>query len=154
MEVKPSGAPGDVEGVAHPCDGLRLHAGKQRAVDVEIHRDAAIFALGGALDGAAEGVGRQLHAVADAQNRDALLVDGRVDMRRIRVEHGSGAAGEDDAHRLLFKDFGKRRQVGNNLAENLGFAHTAGDQLGILRAEVHQNNSLHILHRMRNLLWL
>ena len=145
---------GDVESVAHPRDGLRLHAGKQRAVDVEIHRDAAVFALGGALDGAAEGVGRQLHAVADAQNRDALLVDGRVDMRRIRVEHGSGAAGEDDAHRLLFKDFGKRRQVGNNLAENLGFAHTAGDQLGILRAEVHQNNSLHILHRMRNLLWL
>ena len=145
---------GDVEGVAHPRDGLRLHAGKQRAAHVEIDRNAAIFALGGALDGAAEGVGRQLHAVADAQNRDALLVDGRVDMRRIRVEHGSGAAGEDDAHRLLFKDFGKRRQVGNNLAENLGFAHTAGDQLGILRAEVHQNNSLHILHRMRNLLWL
>ena len=33
-------------------------------------------------------------------------------------------------------------------------AHAARDQLGILRAEVHQDNSLHILHRMRYLLWL
>ena len=75
-------------------------------------------------------------------------------MRRVRVKHGSGAAGEDDAHRLLVKNFGKRRQIGDDLAEDVGLAHAARDQLGILRAEVHQDNSLHILHRMRYLLWL
>ena len=140
--------------MAHPSDGLRLHAGKERAGHIEIDRNATVFALGGTFNRSAEGVCRQLHAVADAQNGNALLIDGGVDMRRVCIEYGSRTAGQDDAYRLFVKNFGKRRQKGNDFAENLGFTHAACNQLGILRAEVHQNNSLHILHRMRYLLWL
>ena len=138
-----------VVGVAHPDDGLRLHAHEERAGRVKIDRNAAIFSLRRALDHAAERMGGQLHAVADAQHRHAERVDRRVDARGVRIEHGGRAAGENHADRLLRGDIGKRGGVGDDLAEDLRLAHAARDELGILRAEVHDDDALHVMHRLQ-----
>ena len=127
---------GDVIGVAHPHDGFPLHAGAERTARVKGDRHAAILALGCLFDCAAQRVCRQLHAIADAQNRNAQRIKRRVDMRRVGVEHRGRAAGKDDANGRLCADFLHRNGAGNNLTEDPGFSHASRDQLGILRAEV------------------
>ena len=46
---------------------------------------------------------------------------------------------------LLDKNFGKRRQIGDDLAEDVGLAHAARDQLVILATKVQHNDSF-LLH--------
>ena len=133
-------------GVAHPRDGLGLHAREQGAFHVKAYRHAAVLALCRALHRAAEGVGGNLHPIADAQHRNAQLVNPGIDARRVLVEHGRRAAGENHAHRLLRAQLVERSRIGNHLAEDLRLAHAAGDKLGILRAKVHNDDALYVLH--------
>src|SRR5262252_4554200 len=93
-----------------------------------------------ALDGAAE-LGRHgLFAIADAEQREAGLVNVLGREWRVLVEHGSGSARENDRLGLerAQRFFGllKRRY----LAINLLLAHAPGDQLRDLRAEIDDEN--------------
>ena len=50
--------------------------------------------------------------------------------------HGRGAAGEDDRRRVLGEHLGDRHGGRHDLAVDPGLADAAGDELGVLRAEV------------------
>ena len=66
-----------------------------RLLDLELR--LAELGDAGAVDAAAEVERHQLHAVADAERRDAELEDARIDVRRAVGVHRRGAAAEDDA---------------------------------------------------------
>ena len=93
-------------------------------------------------------LGHGLHAVADAQHRHALLE------RRLRGPRGLGggdgfrAAGEDDALGVELGDVFGGGVEGADFAVDADFAYAAGDQLGVLGAEVEDQDALgvNVLH--------
>ena len=91
---------------------------------------------------AAELVGDELHAVADAEHGEAGVEDVGGRQGRAFVVDGGGAAGEDDASGREFTDELIGYVVGVKLAIDVGFPHPASDQLGILRAEIEDEDSL------------
>ncbi len=65
----------------------------------------AVFAAGSASDFAAERVGEPLHAVADAEYRDAEVEDLGVADGSVGVVNRTGASGEHYAYGLKRADF-------------------------------------------------
>ena len=59
-----------------------------------------------------------------------------VDGRRTVGVHRRRSAGEDQGGRLAGQHLGHRHRVGHDLGVDAGLAHAAGDQLGVLRPEV------------------
>ena len=79
----------DAVAVRHPAGLLERQAGEQPARLADAQLGAAELADLGVLDDAAERVREQLHAVADAEHRDAELEQRRVELRRARrVDRG------------------------------------------------------------------
>jgi hypothetical protein len=74
------------------------------------------LAMRGATERAAEHVGHQLHAVADAQGRHANVEHGAIAMRRAVFVDAARTAGEDDADRPLRGDRRQRRIERQDLA--------------------------------------
>src|SRR5688572_5358565 len=60
--------------------------------------------------------------------------------------HGSRAAGEDDPARAESAQSRERRGAGENFAIHTGLAHAPRNQLGDLRAEINNENTI-MLHR-------
>jgi len=85
-------------------------------------------------------------AVAERRAPDARVEQLRVDRRSASV-HAGRAAGED--HRGGLRARWSRTEVfrGNDLRVDLGFPYPAGDELGVLRPEVDDEDSwpLHLL---------
>ena len=96
------GQPQDAIAVAHPDDALGAagEVGEERVVALDLEQRAAVLAVVGLLDQAAEPVGEQLQPVTDPEHRHAEVDDAGVDVRRADVEHARGAAGEDDPRRI------------------------------------------------------
>ncbi len=88
------------------------------------------------VDRAAERGGHQLEAVAHAEDGDPGLEERAVQGRRALRVHRRGAAGEDDRARVLRQHLGHRHGGRDDLAVDPGLTDTAGDELGVLRAEV------------------
>ena len=101
-----------------------------------------VFAVGRRGDFAAELVGEELHAVADAQDREAGLEDVGGRLRGAFVVDGCGAAGEDEAARVQALDLLTRSVVGDQHAVDVALAHAPGDEHGVLRAEVEDDDCL------------
>ncbi len=78
----------------------------------------------------------RLHAVADAQYRNAQLEDPIGRFRRGVLVYGGRAAREDDAARSEVADEGLADVEGMQLAIHLRLPDPARDQLRVLRAEV------------------
>ena len=74
----------------------------------------------------------QLHAVADAEHRDAELEQLAVQPRRALGVHRRGAAGEDQPLRPAPRDLLGADVVGQQLAEDAALAHAPRDQLRVL----------------------
>ena len=89
-----------------------------------------------ALDGAAEVARHELHAVADAERRDAEREDLRVELRRALGVHGRRAAGEDERRRVSRGQLRSRQPVTDELRVHARLADTARDELAVLPAEV------------------
>ena len=102
----------------------------------------AILAGRGALHFAAERLAHQLHAVADAEHRDAELEDLRIALRRAVGVHARRAAGEDQPLRRELAHPLGRDVVPHDLAVHVLLADPAGDQLDVLRAEVEHEHPL------------
>ena len=136
---------GHVVPVAHPGDAPLRQAFEELAGGVVIGLGLAVLP-GGVLVGlghlAAQGVGHELAAIADAQHRHAQLKDGRVGLGRARLIDGVGAAGEDEADGLHSAEFLQRGRVGLDLAIDAALAHPAGDELVVLAAEIQDNHGL------------
>ena len=103
---------------------------------VRVQLGPAVLAAQAAPDRAAELLGDQLGAVADAEDRHAELVDRRVERRRAVDVDALRAAGQDQRRRPPRGDLGGRDAVGHDLGVHVQLADPPGDQLGVLGAEV------------------
>ena len=81
-----------------------------------------------------------MRPVAYPQNRHLLAEFGQIYRRRIGIANGEGATGKDNALRGG-GDFGNV-VVGMDFAINVQFADPAGDELGVLRTEIQNQNLL------------
>ena len=133
--------------MAHPAAGRRLHTAQQTLLLFHPDRNPAVLALRGFLHAAAQQEGGQLHAVADAQHRDAGVIQRRIDLGGIRIMHAGRTAGEDDALRPVRQDFRQGRVPGDYFGIDVAFPDPAGDQLRILAAEIKDQDFLVLRHR-------
>ena len=153
----------DAIAVAHPHvehgAALRVRAVEQ-AIEQLVRRDArdfgiAEFAVIAGQHAAAQLLRHGLHAVADAEHRHAELEHRLRRARRLLVGDRLGAAREDDALGLPLADVVVGDVPGQDLAIDAELAHAAGDQLGVLRAEVEDQDArgvdvgLGVRHRTR-----
>ena len=132
----------DAVAVAHPY-GLAGGEPLEQAPGLDDrHLGAAVLAMGGALDAAAQLVGHHLHAVADPQHRHAEREQlGRRGGRSLLVD-ALRAAREDDADGAAAADLRDRQIERVDLAVDPVLAHPAGDELGELAAEIQDENGL------------
>ena len=91
-------------------------------------------------DLAAERQGEQLHAVTDAQHRDAELEQLGIERRRAVGVHRRGAAGEDQPLRVAPPDLLGPDVVRQQLAEHAALADAARDELRVLPAVVEDDD--------------
>ena len=108
-----------------------------------LHREqaAAVLAPGAVLDFAAEMVAHELHAVADAEDRQAEIEEGGIRLWRVLSINAGGAAAEDDAPRLEGGDFFGRQIAAHDLRIDLTLAHPPRDDLRVLRTEIEDDDA-------------
>ena len=88
------------------------------------------------LDLATEIARHQLHPVADAERGDAEREDAGVDVRGALDVHGRRAAGEDQRQRIPPPHLVRGDAVADELGIDARLTDAPGDQLGVLAAEV------------------
>ena len=106
------------------------------------HLRVAELTVIGAGDAAAELLRHGLHAVADAQHRDAGFKHGLRRLRWLRIRHGLRPARQDDAARAEGANVGVAHVPGMDLAVDAAFADTARDQLRVLGPEIEDQDAV------------
>ena len=97
--------------------------------------------MGGAGHGTAQIAGEELHAVADTEDRQAQIVDRRVDLRGLGSVDACGATREDNPlHCPVSNDLAGLGRVGQNLREYTALTHTAGNDLSVLGPEIEDDD--------------
>lgn len=137
----------DLPGMAHPAVGRRLHTAEEAGLFLHPDRDTAVFPFFGFFNSTAQEQGSQLHAVADSQHRDSCFIQGRINPGRVNVMDAGGTAGKDDALGIAGQDVRQGHIPRDNLGIDMAFANAAGNQLGILAAEVQDEDEFFLLHR-------
>ena len=84
--------------VAHPRALVVGETFEQAAGLGDVDGRRTVLALAFGRDLAAEHLRHQMHAVADAEDRETPVEDGRLDLWRVRVVHARWSAGEDHTH--------------------------------------------------------
>ena len=124
----------------HPARlGVR-RPGQQAAVLGHGELRAAELADLGALDLAAQREDERLHAVTDAEHRDAELEQLRIEPRGARRVHRRRPAAQDQALRRALAHLVDADVVRQQLGEHPELAHAARDQLGVLAAVVEDDD--------------
>ena len=137
VTVKPSGATVmESKWLIHTCWCLGWAGPKSRPSTLDVQVGAPVLAPAGVGHLAAELQGDELGAVADAQDGDAEVVDRGVEAGRPFDVDRLRPAGEDQAGRGPLGHLGRGDRVGDDLAVDVGLADPPGDELGVLRAEV------------------
>src|SRR5690606_22243308 len=132
-----------------------LDVPQQVAVAVDLHLGVAELALVGALYLAAELLRHGLHAVADAEHRHPQLEhQARCPGGAVAGGHRLGATGEDDAPGLEFADRLQRHIERVDLAVDTDLADAPGDQLGVLGAEVEDQDLVGVDIVAHGVFWL
>ena len=129
--------------VAHPDLLLVLDLGQQARPVEDAQGGEAVLALLRRDDLAAEEVGHELDAVADAEDGHAELEDALVRVGRALAVDALRPAGEDEGRRLRLADRGERRRVRQDLGVDAELADLPGDELGVLRPEIEDEDFLH-----------
>ncbi len=129
--------------VAHP--DRRLLAGPEPAEEpatLHGHVRPAVLPAARAGHVSAREMGEKLHAVAEAEHRGAeaeqLGIGGGDALAVDRV----GPAGEDDPFGVPLADPLHRARRRMDLAVDMGLAHPARDELGVLRAEIDDEDAV------------
>ena len=102
----------------------------------------SVLALVAGADFAAELLRHEVQAVTDAQHRKAEVQHLVVHGGGVGFVDGRRASGEDDASGRVALDFFQRGGAGENDGEDVLFADAARDELGVLRAEVEDDDRL------------
>ena len=84
----------------------------------------------------------ELHAVTDAEYRDACLQQLDPNRRCLSIVDAGRAAGKNEAAWPLTENTGYRGVVWQDLRIDVRLANPAGNQLGILRTEIENENFL------------
>ncbi len=100
----------------------------------------AVFAVIGKFDGSAEVGCHQLDTVTDAQNRKSHSEYSRIDLRRIFAKDTGRAARKDDPARSGRADLLRSEVERQNLGIHPALANAPGDHLGVLRAEIEDDD--------------
>ncbi|MNS90742.1 hypothetical protein D3C72_1248050 [compost metagenome] len=127
--------------MAHPDIQLRLAAVVAQALEQRIgvdhvHFGMAEFALVSRFGGTAQLHGHGLHAVADAEDRQAAVEHFLRRGGRARQGGRFRATGQDDALGAEGGDLGRVVVPRPDFAVHAELADAARDQLGVLRAEI------------------
>ena len=131
--------------MAHPDVELGRQPGEEMTPGHNLDARVAVFAVGAGLHRAAERLRGELHAVADAQNRNAEVEQGGVAERGALFEDAVRSARENDAGRHPRAQGVGGRVEADDLRVDVLLADPAGDELGVLRAEI-QNGDPFVLH--------
>ena len=133
--------------MAHPAVGSSLHAAEEPGLFLHPDRYPAVFPLFGFFNRAAEEQGCQLHTVADSQDRDPRFIQGRINPGRVIIVDTGRATGKNNTDRFTGQDVRQGHIPRDNLGIDMAFANAAGNQLGILSAEVQDEDEFFLLHR-------
>ncbi|MNC21047.1 hypothetical protein D3C75_690160 [compost metagenome] len=134
--------------VAHPYRLLLLQPLSQLVACGELHVSLAVFPLRGPFHLAVQLECHQLHAVADAQHRNAQIVDSRVNMRRPLRIHTGRPSGEYNALRRKRLEPVQRNIVRQQFAVHSQIPDTSCNQLVVLAAKVQHDNDFIRLHHL------
>ena len=134
--------PGDVVAMTHPDRLARNETREQDAGLGDFDLGPAVLAARRTLDGAAEEVRDELHAVTDPEHGDPELEQSALGARRVVVVDALRSAREDDSDRLTAADLLDRQVERVHLAVDAVLAHAAGDQLRELAAEIEDEDGL------------
>ena len=126
--------------VGHPAALLRRRAGQQPAGLRDRELRAPELPDLGALDAAAQLAREQLHAVADAEHRNAELEQLALQRWRALLVHRRRPAREDHALRAPAPHLLEADVMRQQLGEHAALAHAAGDQLRVLPAVVENHD--------------
>ncbi len=133
----PVGRLGHGVAVGHPHRLPQRQAVEQGGVagdDVQL--GAAELGPAGPLHGAAQRAGHRLEAVADAERGHPGLEQLGADVGSALGVHRRRPAGQDDRGRVPLEHLPHRHGVRDDLAVDPRLADAPGDELGVLRAEV------------------
>ena len=139
---------GDLVAMAHPhieqavafrIDTV-LNVFEQCRMTARTHFGITKLTYGSALDFATELRRHRLHAVADAEHRHAERKHRSRGARCIALPNRVGAAGENDAARIVLPHEIVADVMRVQFAINAGLAHAARNQLRVLRAEIKNEN--------------
>ena len=131
----------DLIAMAHPARQVGRQIGKKVLIAVNKKLGTAILTVLAFIDLAAHHMCNDLHPVTNTQDRQAHLQDIFIRLGSTFIINAHRAAGKDKALRTHLPDLIRSDIKRNDLAENLAFTDTAGDQLGILRPEIkHKDN--------------
>ena len=134
---KPVGRRADRVEVAHPHLLVgRLATSEQHAGGDDLEIGAAVLASTGAGDDPAELLGEELRAVADAEHRDIEVVHAGVDAGAPSTCTDAGPPLRMMPAGCPIDQLGGGDRVGHDLAVDVRLTDAPGDELGVLRAEV------------------
>src|SRR5262249_38515473 len=122
--------------VTHPDDRLGRHIDEQAIGFVNMATGSAELAADPRPHLATQRLAGELHAVANAENRDAQVEDFGITVGCIGSVDAGGTAGKNKAARLHFGDARGGYIMADDLAEDILFADPARDQLAVLGAKV------------------
>ena len=117
-------------------------AGEELVAVEDAQRRPAVLARGRGLHVAAEQQRAELHAVADAEDRDSQPQDFRIAARGLLRVNARRPAGEDQPFRRAAADFGGGDRERDDLRVHLQLAHAPRDELHVLRAEIQDQDGL------------
>ncbi len=100
----------------------------------------AVFTFAGRYNLSPEVTGQELHAIADAEDRNAQFEEGFLYCWRAVIINGFGAARENYALRVIFPDGFNIHVKGMQFAIYMGFTDTPRNQLGVLGTEIKDEN--------------
>ena len=133
--------------MAHPADALLGQPLEEGTGGVIEGFGLAVFPGGirlGRSDLAAQMVGHQLAAVANAQNRHTQGEHLRVHLGRCLQIHTVGTAGENNTNGVKDPNLIHGHGVGLDLTIYAALPDPAGDELVILAAKIQNQNFLHV----------
>ena len=130
----------DAVSVTHPAGSLGRKAAEQRSSPIELDGRLAVLARRSVFHGPSKQHSHQLGSVADAEDWYPGLEDGGVADGGGSCIDARRTPRKDDRLRVSSGQCLERRVEGDDLAEDVEFTDPACDELGVLTAEVQDQN--------------